>query len=112
MPDHPAPTRRLLLLAATMLLGAPQSRAAESKRQTAHGHKAADPAPAGSPADTPVGPVDTAAKQALIVDFNSGATLLAKDADVPMTPSSMTKLMTAYIVYGILKAGRLKLDQT
>ena len=28
-----------------------------------------------------------------------------------MTPSSMTKLMTAYIVYGMLKAGRLKLDQ-
>jgi serine-type D-Ala-D-Ala carboxypeptidase (penicillin-binding protein 5/6) len=30
---------------------------------------------------------------------------------VPMTPSSMTKLMTAYIVYGMLKSGRLKLDQ-
>jgi serine-type D-Ala-D-Ala carboxypeptidase (penicillin-binding protein 5/6) len=30
---------------------------------------------------------------------------------VPMVPSSMTKLMTAYIVYGMLKAGRLKLDQ-
>ena len=28
-----------------------------------------------------------------------------------MTPSSMTKLMTAYIVYGMLKSGRLKLDQ-
>jgi D-alanyl-D-alanine carboxypeptidase (penicillin-binding protein 5/6) len=28
-----------------------------------------------------------------------------------MTPSSMTKLMTMYIVYGLLKAGRLKLDQ-
>jgi len=64
-----------------------------------------------SPAQTPVGPLDTAAKYAIIVDYNTGATLLDKDADTPMTPSSMTKLMTAYIVYTMLKAGRLKLDQ-
>ncbi len=63
------------------------------------------------PAQTPIGPVDTAARWAIIVDYNTGATLLDKDADVPMPPSSMTKLMTAYIVYGMLKAGRLKLDQ-
>ncbi|MBN8889150.1 MAG: D-alanyl-D-alanine carboxypeptidase, partial [Rhodospirillales bacterium] len=56
-------------------------------------------------------PVDTAARYAIIVDYNTGATLLDKDADVAMTPSSMTKLMTAYIVYGMLQAGRLKLDQ-
>jgi D-alanyl-D-alanine carboxypeptidase (penicillin-binding protein 5/6) len=65
-----------------------------------------------SAAQTPVGPLDTAAKYAIIIDFNSGATLLDKEADVPMTPSSMTKLMTAYIVYSMLKAERLKLDQT
>ncbi len=52
---------------------------------------------------------DTAAKYALIIDYTSGATLLEKDADVPMPPSSMTKLMTAYIVYGALKSGKLKL---
>ena len=28
-----------------------------------------------------------------------------------MPPSSMTKLMTMYIVYGLLKSGRLQLDQ-
>ena len=38
-----------------------------------------------------------------------GATLLDKDADVAMPPSSMTKLMTAYIVYAALKSGKLKL---
>ena len=75
-------------------------------------HKPADPpAPTGTPADTPLGPLDTAAKFAVALDFATGATLLDKDADVAMTPSSMTKLMTAYIVYGMLKAGRLKLDQ-
>ena len=71
----------------------------------------ADPVVTGSPAQTPVGPLDTAAHYAVIIDYNTGATLLDKDADVAMTPSSMTKLMTAYIVYGMLKAGRLKLDQ-
>ena len=45
------------------------------------------------------------------MDFNTGATLLDKDADVSMVPSSMTKLMTAYIVYGMLKSGRLTLTQ-
>jgi D-alanyl-D-alanine carboxypeptidase (penicillin-binding protein 5/6) len=67
--------------------------------------------PAGSPATTPLGPLDTAAKWAVILDFNTGATLLDKDAGVPMPPSSMTKLMTMYIVYSMLKSGRLQLDQ-
>lgn len=70
-----------------------------------------EPVPTGSPAQTPLGPVDTAAKFAFIMDYNTGAVLLEKDADVPMVPSSMTKLMTAYVVYGMLKAGRLTLTQ-
>ena len=81
-----------------------------------HPAAAAKPPPgeaatASTPAQTPVGPLDTAARYAVIIDYNTGATLLDKDADVPMIPSSMTKLMTAYIVYGMLKSGRLKLDQ-
>jgi D-alanyl-D-alanine carboxypeptidase (penicillin-binding protein 5/6) len=77
-----------------------------------HGHQkdAAAAAPTGSPANTPIGPVDTAAKWAIVVDYNTGATLLDKDADVQMPPSSMTKLMTAYLVYDRLKKGKLKLD--
>ncbi len=63
------------------------------------------------PGQTPVGPVDTAARYAIIVDYNTGATLFDKQADEPMAPSSMTKLMTAYIVYGKLKSGQLKFDQ-
>ncbi len=65
----------------------------------------------GPPADTPVGPVPTPAQWAFIVDYNTGAELLNKQADVEMPPSSMTKLMTAYIVYAKLKAGTLRLDQ-
>jgi serine-type D-Ala-D-Ala carboxypeptidase (penicillin-binding protein 5/6) len=100
----------------TLLAGAAASAtlavslASASAQRKPHG-KAADkaPPPVGSPAATPVGPVDTAAKYALIIDFNTGATLLDKDADVPMPPSSMTKLMTAYIVYSALRSGKLRL---
>jgi D-alanyl-D-alanine carboxypeptidase (penicillin-binding protein 5/6) len=67
--------------------------------------------PIGSPATTPLGPLDVVARWAVITDFTTDATLLDKDADVAVPPSSMTKLMTAYIVYGMLKSGRLTLTQ-
>ncbi len=66
--------------------------------------------PPGSPADTPIGTVDTAARWAFIQDFTTGATLLEKNADVAMPPSSMTKLMTIYLVYERLKQGKMTLD--
>jgi D-alanyl-D-alanine carboxypeptidase (penicillin-binding protein 5/6) len=69
------------------------------------------PAPTGSPAQTPLGPVDTLARQALIMDADTGAVLLEKNADERMPPSSMSKLMTMYVVFDMLKQGRLRLDQ-
>lgn len=69
------------------------------------------PPPPGTPATTPLGPLDTAAKFAVIIDHVTGAVLLEKDADASMIPSSMTKLMTAYLVYELLRAGRLTLTQ-
>ena len=69
-------------------------------------------APTGSPGDTPLGPIDTVAKWAFIQDFNTGAILLDKKSDEPMPPSSMTKLMTMYLVYERLKKGHMKLTDT
>jgi D-alanyl-D-alanine carboxypeptidase (penicillin-binding protein 5/6) len=83
---------------------APHAAGGKSK---APGHAEAEPA--GSPANTPLGPVDTTARWAVIIDFATGATLLDKEADAEMPPSSMTKLMTAYIVYSRLADGRMKL---
>ena len=111
------PARRTLLLASVAL--APAAALAQTPKKPPARPAAAAPRPrkpaeavaTGSPAQTPLGPVDTAAKFAVILDHTTGATLLDKDADASMVPSSMTKLMTAYIVYGMLKAGRLKLDQ-
>ncbi|MGI4957416.1 MAG: D-alanyl-D-alanine carboxypeptidase family protein [Janthinobacterium lividum] len=71
----------------------------------------ATPAIAGTPAETPVGPLDTAARWAFIVDFQTNTVMLQKAADERMPPSSLTKMMTAYIVFGMLKEGRLHLDQ-
>lgn len=54
--------------------------------------------------------IDTQARQAIIVDANTGATLLEKNADELMTPSSMSKLMTVYMVFERLKEGSLQLS--
>ncbi len=49
------------------------------------------------------------AKSFMLLDFNSGQVLLEKDPDMPVEPASLTKLMTAYVVFSEIKAGRLKL---
>ncbi len=67
--------------------------------------------PPSTPASSPLGPVDTQARQALMVDFDTGAVLLEKNPDERMPPSSMSKLMTMHVVFDMLKAGRLRMDQ-
>lgn len=65
----------------------------------------------GPPAVTPIGHFDTLAQYAFIMDYNTGTVLMDKLADQPMHPSSLTKIMTCYIVFAMLRTGRLKLDQ-
>jgi D-alanyl-D-alanine carboxypeptidase (penicillin-binding protein 5/6) len=109
-------TRRLGLLASAFIFGAgpalaEHKRPSNGGRAAAGGPAAKDTAVASdNAADTPLGPVDTAARWAYIQDFNTGASLLEKQADDEMPPSSMTKLMTLYLVYDQLKQGRLKLE--
>jgi D-alanyl-D-alanine carboxypeptidase (penicillin-binding protein 5/6) len=54
--------------------------------------------------------IGTLAKQAFMVDPQTSTVLLFKDADRPMHPSSMAKMMTIYIAFEEINAGRLKLD--
>lgn len=57
----------------------------------------------------PVAPPPTLENKAFIVmDFDSGRVLAESNADVPLPPASMTKMMTSYIVEQALKSGRLK----
>ena len=54
--------------------------------------------------------IDTTGKYAYMIDTTTDTVLLDKNGDVPMPPASMTKLMTAYMVFDRLKSGRLSLD--
>ena len=117
---RPARHRRSLLLqgsaavASTLLpsfpiLAQPVGRGRGGRPGAAQPGSAA--APGTSPASTPLGPLDTGARQAILIDFDTDAILLEKNADERMPPSSMSKLMTMYMVFDMLKQGRLKLDQ-
>lgn len=53
---------------------------------------------------------DTIAKSAIIIDTATGAILLEKDANHRMPTASMSKTMTAVVVFDALKAGRISLD--
>jgi D-alanyl-D-alanine carboxypeptidase len=46
----------------------------------------------------------------IIVDGNSGATLSASNPDAPRHPASLTKIMTLYLLFERLDAGKMKLD--
>lgn len=57
-------------------------------------------------------PPEMAARAYLLLDVTAGQVLAAKDADKPVEPASLTKLMTAYLVFDALKAGKISLTQT
>ncbi|MCH8095830.1 MAG: D-alanyl-D-alanine carboxypeptidase [Proteobacteria bacterium] len=58
----------------------------------------------------PAAALETIAKQAILMDAQTGTVLLEKNADDTMPPSSMSKLMTVYMVFERLKNGSLTLD--
>jgi D-alanyl-D-alanine carboxypeptidase (penicillin-binding protein 5/6) len=53
----------------------------------------------------------TSAHFAILIDADSGTLLFDKNADQLMEPESMTKLMTAEVVFNELKQGKLKPDE-
>ncbi len=66
---------------------------------------------AAAPAPIPTAPqVD--ARSYILVDYRTDKTLASKDPEARMEPASLTKLMTAYIAFRELAAGKLKLDQS
>lgn len=57
-------------------------------------------------------PPEVAARAYLLLDATSGQVLASKDPDQAVEPASLTKLMTAYLVFDALKAGKISLTQT
>ncbi len=62
-------------------------------------------------AQTLQGP-EVAARAYLLIDITANQILVEKDADQPVEPASLTKIMTAYIVFDALRAKKITLDQT
>ncbi len=54
--------------------------------------------------------VQTSARQAIVLDYQTGAVLLEKNADEHMPTSSMSKVMSIYMVFEALKRGELALN--
>ena len=55
---------------------------------------------------------ETPATAAYLYDVTTGTVLFEKNADVPLPPASMSKLMTLYMLFEALRDGRVTLDTT
>ena len=53
---------------------------------------------------------DTKARAAYVIDQSTGTILLYKNADLPLPPASMAKLMTIYMTFEAIADGRLNID--
>lgn len=53
---------------------------------------------------------ETKAKQAFMIDAETGTVLYSKDPDAPFPPASLAKLMTMEVVFDALRSGKLSLD--
>ncbi len=67
---------------------------------------------AGACFTLPASSFETTAAQAIIVDHETGVVLYSHNSEDPMTPASMTKIMTAFMVFERLSDGRLQPDDT
>ena len=56
--------------------------------------------------------LETTARNAVLMDYDTGQILFAKDHQKMVPPASMSKLMTVYIIFSKLKDGSLSLDDT
>jgi D-alanyl-D-alanine carboxypeptidase (penicillin-binding protein 5/6) len=87
----------------------PSTKPAKPQPQTPKQAAAAQAAKLDAAGPSQIGTM-TIARFACMIDAETGAVLLAKDADKPMAPSSMAKMMTLYLLFEDLASGKLKLD--
>ena len=57
-------------------------------------------------------PPEIAARSYILLDLNSQQVLAERDADTQADPASLTKLMTAYLVFAAIRDKKLSLEQT
>ncbi len=61
-------------------------------------------------AASPLQSLEIAAREVLLVDYQTRTILESKNADDPMPPSSMSKLMTSYMLFEAIHSGAISLD--
>ena len=95
-----------LLLSGASLPGvlAAQNRPTAAPKGAGAGKQKAQPI-----APSPGTGIDTAARHAMIVEVDTNTVLFEKQAQERMPPASMSKIMTAYVAFGMLKEGRAQL---
>jgi serine-type D-Ala-D-Ala carboxypeptidase (penicillin-binding protein 5/6) len=98
-----------LLVVSGLMVPASMARAATTTVSTTAVASTATSAP--SSIAQPQAPI-IAAKAYLLMDITANQVLTEKDADSPVEPASLTKLMTAYIVFDALRAKKIDLKQT
>lgn len=54
---------------------------------------------------------ETRAPTAFVIDQNTGTVLLSKNADTPLPPASMSKLMTLYVAFEAIREGQLTMTE-
>jgi len=57
-------------------------------------------------------PPEIAARSYLLMDVSANQVLAGRDIDMPVEPASLTKLMTAYLVFDALRAKKIAMQQT
>jgi D-alanyl-D-alanine carboxypeptidase (penicillin-binding protein 5/6) len=60
----------------------------------------------------PPEPPEVAARAYLLLDVTANQILASRDMDMPVEPASLTKLMSAYLVFDALKAKKIDIKQT
>ena len=112
MTIHLRTARRLpsIIAAATLVaLAATASGAPHPKPHAAARKPAASKEPVATTTDANGNSVPVLANKAwVLMDFNTGQILASSNADEPLPPASLTKMMTAYLVEQGLRSGKLK----
>ncbi|MBL8807377.1 MAG: D-alanyl-D-alanine carboxypeptidase [Rhodospirillales bacterium] len=107
--------RKLALAAAIAATGLwlPNLADAQQRPQQQRGQQQpAPPRPAAPARPSPTSDAmpDLAARQAIVLDYQTGFVMFERNADERMPPSSMSKVMTAYLVFDAIKQKKLALD--
>ncbi|OZB81244.1 MAG: serine-type D-Ala-D-Ala carboxypeptidase [Halothiobacillus sp. 13-55-253] len=114
---RPAPRARLIprLLAATLAFAASAFLYVPAQAETTaaapqNNQPASLPTPVPQVAMPVPGAPVLSARSYVLLDANTGQIIVQKNADEPVPPASITKLMTSYLVFSALKSGNIHMD--